>query len=652
MRILLFLLLFISESNLFSQSLPKDSSNTLPFDDNKIKDSYFLSNSSGIFSYDSLYIWNDKRSLSEIMNERPGYFINNFGPGGRNLINFNGFSPSDIGIFRDGIQLNDILFGGFDIQNISVNEIEKTEEVSGVSSFFYGFNTSGKAINIITKDIFRTKPFSQFRYSQDRFNSLDADLVFNLPFSKKINWIAGITKHSVDGRYENSGFDVWRARTRLSYYLSPKFNLKADFNFSKINRGLNEGLTFTSDKDSLSQKSAAVVNPSSGEIIENYFYNIALTGRFFKDNNSLTKLTLYSNNTIRDYTNSDTITVGISNYFSQPAKYHYIQYAAGLSQNLNYRLSRKSTLEFIFGGNVYLNYYNYANHYINDLYSEIYSLKLKSDFKFENLFISVSVKANAMKKDVSLPFYNNLSDKNDYTNVNTGAEAGYIFTPGKNNFLKLYGGVNNISYQNERTLVNAGIFLENTNKKYYQYLESGLEFNIKDKLDIKSFYFHNGKDLFFSQYRSAGGVNTSLNYYSSFVDAYISYNYVNSDFFPKHNVKSDISYHNILFKNKLRLRTGFNIKYFSAPENSSGSVYYEYSQSNYSFYHAVSRNVKMSGFQADFYVGARIGHANVNLTIANIFNTFYYDTLLYPADDLGGFVNSISRFTIVWDFLN
>ncbi|MBS1552493.1 MAG: TonB-dependent receptor plug domain-containing protein [Bacteroidetes bacterium] len=586
------------------------------------------------------------------MNERPGYFINNFGPGGRNLINFNGFSPSDIGIFRDGIQSNDILFGGFDVQNISVNEIDKTEEVSGVSSFFYGFNTPGKAINIITKDAFRTKPFSQFRYSQDRFNSLDADLVFNLPFSKKINWMAGITKHSVDGRYENSGFDVWRARTRLSYYLSPKFNLKADFNFSKITRGLNEGLIFTSDKDSLSQKSAAVVNPSSGEVIENYFYNIALTGRFFKDKNSLTKLTLYSNNTIRDYSNSDTITVGTSNYFSPPAKYHYIQYAADLSQNLNYRLSRKSSLEFIFGGNVYLNYYNYANHYINDLYSEIYSLKLKSDFKFENLFLSVFVKANAMKKDVSLPFYNNLSDKNNYTNVNTGAEAGYKFTLDKNKFLKLYGGVNNISYQNEQTLINAGIFLENTNKKYYQYLESGLEFNIKDKLDIKSFYFHNGKNLFYSRYRSAGGVNTSLNYYSSFADAYISYNYINSDFFPKHNIKSDISYHNFLFKNKLRLRTGFNIKYFSAPENSSGNVYYEYSQSNYSFYHAVSRNVKMSGFQTDFYVGARIGHANVNLTIANIFNTFYYDTLLYPADDLGGFVNSISRFTIVWDFLN
>jgi len=652
MRILLFLLLLIPESKIFSQSVFPDSSYVIPFDTNKIKDSYFLSNSSDTFRFDSLYIWNDKRNLSEIMNERSGYFRNNFGLGGRNLINFNGYSPSDIGIYRDGIQINDILFGGFDVQEISVNEIEKIEEISSVSSFFYGQNTQGKSLNIITKDVFRSKPFSQFRYSQDRFNSLDADVVFNLPFSKKLNWIAGLTKHSIDGRYENSEFDAWRAKTRLSYYLSPKVNLKADFNFSKITRGLNEGLKYSTNKDSLAEKTASVNNISSGETIENYFYNIAFTGRFFKNKNSLTKLTLYSNNTIRDYTNSDTITVGNNRYFSPSAKYHYIQYAADLSQNLNYRLSRKSTLEFLFGGNVYLNYYNYDNFYHNDLYSEIYSFKFKSDFKYENLFLSAFVKANSLKKDESLPFYNSSWDKNNYTNINMGAEASYKFKFNKNNYLSLFGGVNNINYQNEWTLVNTGTFAGTNSKKTYQYLESGIEFNIKDKFSLKSYYFFNGKEFILSQSIPSEGVNSSLNYYSSFIDAYINHNYINSEFFPRHFVKSDISYHNILFNNKLRLRTGFNIKYFSAPENSSGNVYYEYSQSNYSFYHAVRRDVKMSGFQTDFYVGARIGHANINLTIANIFNTFYYDTLLYPADDLGGFLNSISRFTIVWDFLN
>lgn len=652
MRILLFLLLLITESNLSSCPIFPDSANVIPLDTNKIKDSHYLSNSSDIFRYDSLYIWSDKRNLSEIMNERSGFFINNFGLGGRNLINFNGFSPSDIGIFRDGIQINDILFGGFDVQEISVNEIEKTEEISAVSSFFYGSNSPGKSINIITKDVFRTKPFSQFRYSQDRFNSLDADVVFNIPFSKKLNWMAGITKHSIDGRYENSEFDAWRARTRLSYYFSPKVNLKADFDFSKITRGLNEGLIYTSNKDSLAEKTAAVKNPSSGEVIENYFYNVGFTGRFFKNKNSLTKLTLYSNNTIRNYTNSDTIFVGINRDYSQPAKYHYIQYAADLSQNLSYRLSRKSTLDFVFGGNVYLNYYNYDNFYINDLYSEIYTLKFKSDFKYENLFLSAFIKANDLKKNESLPFYSSIWDKNDYTNANIGAEASYEIKLNRNNYLNLFGGINNINYQNEWTLVNTGIFEGTNTKKTYQYIESGLEFNIKDRLSLKSYYFFNGKELSISLFRAAEGVNSSLNYYSSFIDAYVSHNYINSDFFPKHFVKSDVSYHNILFKNKLILRAGFNIKYFSAPENSSGNVYYEYSQSNYSFYHAVSKDVKMSGFQTDFYLGARIGHANINLTIANIFNTFYYDTFIYPADDLGGFLNSISRFTIVWDFLN
>jgi hypothetical protein len=95
---LTFVILFISlNQNLFSQNNKQDSALKkytvrIPFDTNKIKEATLLSRSSDVFSYDSLYIWNDKRTLSEIMNERAGYFINDFGLGGRNLINYNGYS--------------------------------------------------------------------------------------------------------------------------------------------------------------------------------------------------------------------------------------------------------------------------------------------------------------------------------------------------------------------------------------------------------------------------------------------------------------------------------------------------------------------------------------------------------------------------------
>jgi hypothetical protein len=44
---------------------------------------------------------------------------------------------------------------------------------------------------------------------------------------------------------------------------------------------------------------AEVVNPESNEDLENYFYDLTMTGRFFKNKNSLTKFKLYSNNSNR-----------------------------------------------------------------------------------------------------------------------------------------------------------------------------------------------------------------------------------------------------------------------------------------------------------------------------------------------------------------
>ena len=95
---------------------------------------------------------------------------------------------------------------------------------------------------------------------------------------------------------------------------------------------MNDGLVYSSDKDSLTDPDiATVVNPSASEDYENYFYDITLIGRFFKDNNSLTKLKLYSNNSTRNLTNSDTA-ISISNY--PPGFTHSVLYGLDILQNI------------------------------------------------------------------------------------------------------------------------------------------------------------------------------------------------------------------------------------------------------------------------------------------------------------------------------
>ena len=128
-------------------------------------------------------------------------------------------------------------------------------------SFLYGLNVSGKSVNIITKDFFQPKTFSQFRYSQDRTNSLNADINFTIPFSEKFNFSFGLNSHSTDGRYINSDFTTWRGRIRLNYFPSAKINFRFNFNYAQFQRGLNEGL-INSTNDSLADPILAQVGKS------------------------------------------------------------------------------------------------------------------------------------------------------------------------------------------------------------------------------------------------------------------------------------------------------------------------------------------------------------------------------------------------------
>ena len=85
MKVLFTVLFVIYPLLIFSQV--KDTTYHNLFDTNKIKETSLLTNSSDTTGND-FFIWNDRKNLSEIMDEKAGYFINYFGIGGRNLIKF------------------------------------------------------------------------------------------------------------------------------------------------------------------------------------------------------------------------------------------------------------------------------------------------------------------------------------------------------------------------------------------------------------------------------------------------------------------------------------------------------------------------------------------------------------------------------------
>ncbi|MCU0372196.1 MAG: hypothetical protein MUE56_02985, partial [Ignavibacteria bacterium] len=165
--------------------------------------------------------------------------------------------------------------------------------------------------------------------------------------------------------------------------------------------------------------------------------------------------------------------------------------------------------------------------------------------------------------------------------------------------------------------------------------------------DLKQFYQSNSIEY------SALNNNISAGFNGSMFEGYVNLNLTDKNklnsYSPGVFIKSDFAYKNkTLFKNKLNLKAGFNAKFVSEMPG------YNYNQETGQFFYS-NYNVDYSvldQFMIDLYLGARIGKANINLTLANVLNSLFYDTQLYPYDDRGGFLRSVSRLTIVWDFWN
>jgi len=571
------------------------------------------------------FIWSDRRNLSEIMNEKAGYFINYFGIGGRNPINFNGYQSKQIGIFRDGVQINDTYFGGFDEENISVNEIQKIEEVSNITSFLYGLNITGKSLNIVSKDAFQPTIFSQLRYSQDRYGALFADFSLNIPFSKKFNFIFGINSHFTDGYYQNSSYNVWRGRFKFNYYVSPRLNIKAGFYHNVINRGLNGGLKLNTDDTLKNSNFADVYSLGQYERISFYNADITATGNFFNDNRSLTKLIFFSNNNLRILRNGEN---GIDTGVFVHNDYHYIQYGIDFSQSIGKQFSKNIEANLTAGSEAYFildnifksypesNGFNEYPYFHERKYN---TLKSRLDVSVYNLSLTGAFKSVIMQS---------------YFHNSFGFESKLLLFKNDDAIFAFKGGVN---------------FTRTPHEDGRNYFEIGIESRYKNIfIDVYQYAKKYINDNNGKLYPENG--NYSIKFISKFIDFGINGQFSSDTLYPKIFLKTDLVYHNFFFNNKLDLHLGLSAKYFSKMP-----VYpYDIISTNYFYNDYYSKNkskiTDKDFFSLDFFIGARIGTANVNLTIANLFDKVNYTTAIYPYDARGGFLNSISRFTIVWDF--
>lgn len=627
------ILLSVLTAQLFSQI--KDTSVKIPYDIFKIKSTRTIGFKSDTVSIKD-FIWNDRRNLGEILFERNGYLINYFSYGGSSVINYNSYSDNSVGILKDGIQQNNIIFGGYDIENISVNEIEKIEEVSSVMSFLYGMNSRGKALNIISKDIFLPYIFTQLRYTQDRYGALGADVHMTMPFSKKITFMFGASSNITDGRYQNNHLNIWRARTRINYFAKKELNFKIDFNYSRIVRGLFEGLYNSTDDTLSSYILARVKNSESYEKIVNYYLNIEVKGNFFNDKNKLSELNLYTFNSLREFNDLENSPTPNGRLIYNAFK--FIRYGINYKQKLGFNISKNAKVDLSLGADAFFDFYhnNKINPdtsikydpalFLNILTLNHYSLYSRADIDLNNFYVSAGIREDYFEEKFHLQY---------------GIEGGIIIKLTNDKNLIFFGGLNStkqgLNYKRIKYLT-----IYDTQPYYIDddrtYIEFGIKYLSENlKISLKQFANDYSGNLDFLN------GNYSLEYNSKYFDAKINFDKFNFDNYPDVFIKSDLCYHNYFFNNRLDLRTGVMIKYAS-----KYSIPY-YSQYFYDFLTGNNYNER-DYFNMDYYIGARIGSANLTFTFANLLNHLNYTTSIFPYDDRGGLFNSLARFSIVWDF--
>lgn len=186
--------------------------------------------------------------------------INFTNEGGVPNINMMGFGGKYVLFLMDGERMAGETFDNIDYDRIDLENIERIEVIKGASSSLYGSNALGGVINIITKDaqkplelsanyLYNTQEDHKTNLSvgtKQRWGSVRVPVFYNFrqpyiivdkePLKTYKN---GVPHYSQMGELNVAGFTNYGASPKLTFDLSPKWNLSLapSYYFSERNAG-------------------------------------------------------------------------------------------------------------------------------------------------------------------------------------------------------------------------------------------------------------------------------------------------------------------------------------------------------------------------------------------------------------------------------
>lgn len=569
------------------------------------------------------FLWYPAKNFEDIFNYIPGYYLNYMDVGQLNPVRYNQFNHN-MALLRNGRPLNDMFDGSIDYNLLSRNEISEIEINNGFGNILYSYSD---AVNLIQRQVFQNRPVTEISFINDRYENLFFDGNFHQNLFRNFNLNFGITKHSYDGKYRNSDFDKWLGRLNLTLAVSPKLNFFAYFNYAKIQKGLNSGLTDTvnlGNKDVLFDPQIAVSNSDAYEKKERF--DIDAGAVFLAGKHSFTRLQLFVSNSFRQYRDEENRLNSNGFYYSQNT--HWVNYGVKLQQVFNFRIFNKINVVSRSEGEFNRFGWQFDQTYLTGPFSQTQ----KND-----VFRGYTGLSLHYKNITTEAYYKEYTENNFKTRYYTyGLKGGYTY--------------------NFDSLRNINFFAQFTSD--FDYITAGLKLNLaRTSISASLFNYNTIVPDFLTNVDKSVKVNglnlaANLRLYKFDFDVNFSANFERAmEYLPKYFGNANLSFHDMAFKNKLEYKIGFSSRGWTGYKGRF------YSGSYNSLFIIISNGVDQgkalpSNATLDFFVMGKIGRATFGLTMENILNRLIFNTGIYPNIDRGGLANVISRFNITWSFFD
>jgi outer membrane cobalamin receptor len=592
--------------------------------------------------------WLDYRYLGGIIESMPGTFVRDQNSAGQyNQLNIRGADWRSIAITMDGRLLNDPASGIFNLFHFTTEYADRIEIITGPRAFIYGLNSTGGAINLVTKNYNSNKPFTKVNYSESIYNAVCSDGTFSQNISRKVNFTFGFQHQGTDGKFLNSEHDAWNGRVKVRYNFSPDFNIILSEYHTTTKTQMNGGVDYAlSGPVNGLDPFATVKNLDSYEKITRNDVDLSFVGTFLGDSVNVSMLTFYYSHSIREYRDEEDLTSSTANGIVVKSDHVTSWTGARLSQNFDTDFQR-----FSLGANLELRQVEGSPN-LGRQRNVIGSLWAKEDLLLTNQF--------------TLAAFGRFDQYLDKTYTGIGTDATMRVTDGLSLFAGMSLSRRMPNYQELFWIDSIVARAASIEAEKHIQLEIGMDWSFPDRSYVRASYFHRTVEdaiQVIPYATQAAHIFPSLEFvnvpkvvsngfeakigvrvWELYIEGTGTYMIQTSDgfstqLFPKIWANGGIYYWNTLLNHKLEFKVGFRGRYQSSHLGA------EFNPEVLAYVLSASPALGQAA-SGDFFVTAHIGDAYIHLMWENLTSVEYFSTPFYPV------LERALRLGVSWEFLD